>query len=191
MRYVRFMLSICLLILFSACGWTRGAPTPHDAVFAGVMRWPRSGTVIGSRPYPLAAGQLIAYSRTDDPAQHPPPHNLGYALVAQQDDGLWRIAQHQAAVDVEPILDGRLVYRRGQLSVGQGDVAIVYGRMLKPEWEVIEVVFESGQIERDTIEHADDGRFMLIGDAAQAACELRLFNYVGQLEHQLRLDTCD
>ncbi len=54
----------------------------------------------------------------------------------------------------------------------------------------VEVVFDTGHIARDTIEHEDDGRFMLIGDDAQAACELRLFNHVGKLEHQLPLEEC-
>jgi hypothetical protein len=113
---------------------------------------------------------VVYYAVCPSPYDGEPPwHRVGYNMQFGGPFAGLRVAGGGYTGSSKPRREGPIEYAsKGRWT---SRPALVYGRVLAPEVEAIEALFDNGEVLRDP---ADDGALALVSLDARGACELRV-----------------
>lgn len=186
-RWSCALIAVALLLAITGCGLETGATSPQEAVRQDMALHPRFGNVhlqfLGIRNTP--DGAIVLYSfLTHLPGQIAPTRLFGYQHV--QHVGFKWVARSGAANDIStsPSPGTRVCYTTDVGSDTSGYYSVIYGRVLAPDVDAIEVTFSNRRIGRDQI---TNNVFAIFLSEATTAQNLRLYGKDGRELVELNL----
>ena len=170
---------ILLLISLAACGHsppTAQGATPEEAALRAIPKLGVPSDSIqlrGSRITPY--GTAILYTVGPDQASE---QFMGFVLTEQR--GTVWVARDIMQQDLDgAVRNGRYVDVTSRVHDLNGRVGSTFGRVLDPQVTAVEVMFNDGQVLRDTV--TPEGMFVLMADDTFAYCEVKALDAQDQV----------
>lgn len=180
-----------VLLLLTACGHNppsaRGA-TPEEAAMNVIPKLsnpaPTKIDLHGTHVTPY--GTAVFY--TTEFAAYPESAGFGFVLAEKQGSG-WITRDIQQTNPVVYRQTHKYVFVTGTVHDLNGRVGSTWGRVLKPEVAAVEVMFNDGQIMRDTI--TPEGMFIVMANNTFGYCTVRVLDGQGQVLETIRTEAAN
>jgi hypothetical protein len=140
-----------------------------------IPRSARNVTILGRREW--QSGQVVLFEAEDPPGTT----NLGSAVVQPRLGCGWVLRASGMDQIALPGASPSLLRMDGQAFYDM-PLVMVYGHLLDPQVAAVEVTFDNGATQRETIR---DSIFLLNEPVARIGCSLRLFDHQGQMIQQI------